>query len=639
MDVEKRTAEFPVSSEYPVERWYGYEILDHSPGAIRMDRFQSGAAHKDGHEGPQVGKIEKAWLNQSERRLWESVRYSKSSHASEVFQDVVDEIKQNVSLRYIVHEMVLEKEVDGVAYYRIIDWEPVHSCEETDPADPTVGHNRSDEEGTENVIPLNLSEASEEIRTQIENFNNSEGKNKGLKILLTNNSKRSDKKMTDEEKRELEEKQRKAIADAEVNGATRAAERIADIYAMVDDFQKDVPGINLREKAQDFIKDPVKTGPDFYKEVIKPARQDPNALRTPDTQLDMPDSDVRDYSMTKVVRAVSTGDFSDLKVEMEAHRALCKKLGRTVSHKSILVPYDIQKRTLPAIDLSRLPVGMRNMIVGTDASGGYTVKEQWVPQSFVELLFSMFTYDKLPIQVLENLSGNVPMLRELSEVSSYWVGEGNGPTQSDVTWARDTMTPKKVGALTGYSHEFLNQTSLSVEAYVNTKLARSVRKQILGGIISGTGTAAQPKGIKNWTGVGSVVGTAFSRDKALDLESLILDADAADLGEIKWLSRGSTRNTIKKIAIDTNKTKFLVSDDNKMIDYDYQIYSGITAGDLIGGIWQALILGIWSVLEITPNQFGTGFAAGDTVVRALTDVDVYVEYPEAFTYTEGVAAP
>ncbi|TQQ56598.1 phage major capsid protein, partial [Vibrio cholerae] len=37
---EDRTAELTFSSEYPVERWFGFEILDHSPGAVRMQRFE-----------------------------------------------------------------------------------------------------------------------------------------------------------------------------------------------------------------------------------------------------------------------------------------------------------------------------------------------------------------------------------------------------------------------------------------------------------------------------------------------------------------------------------------------------------------------------------------------------------------------
>lgn len=575
------------------------------------------------------------WIDEREKKLRVRVRYSKSARGEEVFQDVIDGIRRNVSVRYEVHELILEKEVDGVSTYRITDWEPIHSSEEADGADPNVGHSRSDET-PETIIPLDIS-GDRELAEQIAEFNK---KNEtGLKIILTNN--RSTKKMNEEEKRAFEEQQKQLMDKAVKDAETRAADRLADIYQMVDDFQPNIPGLNLREKAQEFIADKKKTGPDFFREIIKPALKDPEALRTPATKIDMEEGQKQEYSLRKVILAVSSGNYDDLGVEMEAHRALSKKLNLPERGKTIRVPYDIQTRRLPNIDLSRLPAELRDsfqrdLIVGTPAAGGYTVKDQYIPQSFIEILTNLFGPSNLGVTMLEGLQGNVPMIRELNENVAYWVGEGDGPDPSDILFSREEMKPKKVGALTGYSHEFLTQTSLPVEAFINTKLGRTVRNKIFEGVLYGTGSNNQPKGITQWSGVGGVIGTGFNRDKALDLESLILDADAADLGEIKWLSRGSTRNGLKKKPLVSNFPIFLVSDTNRMLDYQYLISSKVTAGDLFGGIWSTIILGMWSVLEITPNPWGSGFAAGDVVVRALTDVDTFVEYPEAMTYTEDV---
>lgn len=545
---------------------------------------------------------------------------------------MIDGIRRNVSVRYEVHELVLEKEVDGVSTYRIMDWEPIHSSEEADGADPSVGHGRSDEH-PETIIPLDIS-GDREIADQIAEFNKKN--DSGLKIILTNN--RSTKKMTDEEKRAAEEAQRKLMEQAVGEAETRAADRLADIYQMVDDFQANVPGINLREKAQEFLADKKKTAPEFFREVIKPALKDPKALRTPATQVGMGENEKQEYSLRKVILAVSSGNYDDLGVEMEAHRTLSKKLGLPERGKTIRVPYDIQTRALPSFDLSKLPEAMRQLIVGTPGAGGYTVKDQYIPQSFIEILTNLFGPSNLGVTMLDGLQGNVPMIRELNENVAYWVGEGSGPDPSDILFSREEMKPKKVGALTGYSHEFLNQSSLPVESFVNTKLGRTVRNKIFEGLLIGTGTNHQPKGIKNWSGVGGVLGAGFNRDKALDLESQILDADAADLGTIKWLSRGSTRNGLKKKPeiIGSSVPIWLVSNQNTMLDYQYLISSKVDAGDLYGGIWSTIILAMWSILEITPNPWGAGFAAGDVIVRALTDVDTFLEYPEAMTVTEGV---
>ena len=41
---EKRTVRVRFSSEAPVKRWFGEEILDHAPSSVDMSRMKSGAA-------------------------------------------------------------------------------------------------------------------------------------------------------------------------------------------------------------------------------------------------------------------------------------------------------------------------------------------------------------------------------------------------------------------------------------------------------------------------------------------------------------------------------------------------------------------------------------------------------------------
>jgi hypothetical protein len=44
VNVETRTAELSFSSETPVERWFGNEILDHSGKACDLSRLNNGGA-------------------------------------------------------------------------------------------------------------------------------------------------------------------------------------------------------------------------------------------------------------------------------------------------------------------------------------------------------------------------------------------------------------------------------------------------------------------------------------------------------------------------------------------------------------------------------------------------------------------
>ncbi|HII1319545.1 TPA: hypothetical protein ACYY5I_006705, partial [Pseudomonas aeruginosa] len=43
INLEERTVEVAVSSEYPVRRYFGFEVLDHSSDCVDLTRFLLGA--------------------------------------------------------------------------------------------------------------------------------------------------------------------------------------------------------------------------------------------------------------------------------------------------------------------------------------------------------------------------------------------------------------------------------------------------------------------------------------------------------------------------------------------------------------------------------------------------------------------
>ena len=279
----------------------------------------------------------------------------------------------------------------------------------------------------------------------------------------------------------------------------------------------------------------------------------------------------------------------------------------------------------------------RDLIVGTPASGGYAVQYQYTPLSFLEILQNAMITAQLGVTVLDGLIGNVPMTRELTKNIFYWAAESAGPTQSDITFAQDLMTPKTGGALTKMSHKFLMQNSIGGEAYVTRKLALASALGYDLAALYGSGTGIQPKGLKNVSGIGGVLGTTFTRTKALQMIAQIKSANALVLGGPKFLTDPVTSSTLQGIDTTTGFGKWLL-DSGKMVNVDTAESNQVVSGDLFAGVWEALLLGMWGVVEIKANEFGAGFAAGDIEVRALVDMDVFVEYPAAFSYATGVAA-
>ena len=159
MDMEPqndRRIRMSVSSELPVERYNGMEILDHSTESIDMEFLNSGRAPLllDHDPSQQIGVIESVELDAATRRLRATVRFGKGERASEVYDDVMDGIRSNVSIGYYVKKSVNEE--GGV--YRATSWTPVEVSVVSLPADPSVGVGRSKPIPVERKITVEANE-------------------------------------------------------------------------------------------------------------------------------------------------------------------------------------------------------------------------------------------------------------------------------------------------------------------------------------------------------------------------------------------------------------------------------------------------------------------------------------------------
>lgn len=155
VDAGKRRVKVAVSSEEPVERSFGIEILDHKPDSIDLSFLNSGRAPLllDHDPTKQIGVVESVTLDGLARRLRATVRFGKNGLAKEVFDDVEDSIRGNISVGYQINK--LEKE--GKDTFRAVSWMPMEVSIVSIPADRTVGVGRSaadDLTTTVNATPI-----------------------------------------------------------------------------------------------------------------------------------------------------------------------------------------------------------------------------------------------------------------------------------------------------------------------------------------------------------------------------------------------------------------------------------------------------------------------------------------------------
>ena len=174
IDEDTRTVRIGVSSEEPVERSFGLEILSHKADDINMEFINSGRAPLllDHDMSKQIGVIEDFRLDETAKRTIAVVRFGKSQLASEVFEDVKDGIRMNISVGYRVNKLMRIKDSKEVAYRAA--WSPMEVSSVSVPADQSrlvgVGRSQSFKEiKMENEVNLDnvRAESAEEVKAEL----------------------------------------------------------------------------------------------------------------------------------------------------------------------------------------------------------------------------------------------------------------------------------------------------------------------------------------------------------------------------------------------------------------------------------------------------------------------------------------
>lgn len=292
---ESRTVELAFASETPYERWWGVEILDLSPQSVRLGRLTSGGPLLMDHDSrDHVGVIESVQIG-ADRVGRAVVRFGKSARAEEVYQDVKDGIRQNVSVGYQIHKATLvETNKDtSTDTYRVSDWEPFEVSLVSVPADASVGIGRA---------------AEEKLGDHIEFIESTK-----------------EQKMPDI-----------SVEDHRAEGAKTAQTRAADILAIGKQYK-------CIDMAAEFVSSG-KSVEEFKTAVIERMANKP--LETAD--LGMSQKEAKQFSFLRAINALANpGDRKAQEAaafERECSEAVGGKLGR--SAQGFFVPHDVQKRDL-----------------------------------------------------------------------------------------------------------------------------------------------------------------------------------------------------------------------------------------------------------------------------------------------------
>ena len=413
VDATARTVKLSISSERPYERWWGIEILDHGTGSIRDERLKLGAPLLVGHDSSdQVGVVEGFEIT-PERKLQVTARFSKSAHAEEIWQDVLDGIRRNTSVGYMIHELVLEKKEDDVSTYRVTDWEPYEGSLVAVPADPSVGVGRADE-----LSPTPISTEDKTMPPE------------------------TDKK---------DDKDNKPVPVDAAAVTQRELERINGILAAGDEY-KDHGGPDI---ARELIKDPKATLDVFRHKVLDRMRAKPQQPLSTAQPAELPDGPIRmryRYGRLRAfTRDLQLEDGRTLKAEEAAYRS-----GMWCA--AVIYKSDKARKWCAERGIS---TELRVMTEGVNTTGGVLVPDE-LETAIIDLRDEFGVARRLArVRPMGSDTRVIP--RRTGGITAYFVNEDNdGVTASDKNWDNVSLNAKTLAALGLMSIQYVEDAIIDV---------------------------------------------------------------------------------------------------------------------------------------------------------------------------------
>jgi HK97 family phage major capsid protein len=588
IDEENRTIMIGVSSEEPVERRFGMEVLGHNENEIDMAFMSQGRSPLllDHDATKQIGVVEEFGIDTENKRTVAKVRFSKNQMADEVYRDVLDGIRQNISVGYQVNSMEKEEEErDGVPVYRVNSWSPLEVSAVSIPADQSrlVGFARS--------------------------------KEKKAQIKINPNSKQ-DRKMENK----VEE--------------TKAPE--VNVQDMKRDFAKEAKAIidlGVQHNKRDLANEAIANGASLaqFRGTLLETIANDKPLDLP-SNVDMNETEQREYSLLKAVSESAQGKLSGL--EKEVSDEIAARTGKAA--RGFYMPTSINFRA--------------NQVVGTNNVGGFLKPTDHLGDEFIEALKANLVVARAGARTLQGLQGDVQIPKMSAETSNVsFVAEDSAPSEGNATFAQVTMSPKTLACQLDISRKLMLQSDPSIEAVLRNDVIASFARKIDEVAIEGGGSN-EPSGIIA-SSTGNVVacdtnGGAITFQDVVDMiEKVESDNAILNDGSVAFVGNPKVTANLRTLSKAGTEAQFVLGDDGKIIGYDYLsstlVPSDLTKGSgsnlsaLIFGDFSQLMLGFYSGVDVIVDPY-TGSSAGTTRLAFFQDFDIALRHDDSFSVCKDI---
>lgn len=617
VDKDERTVEVAFSSETAVARWFGDEVLDHSPGSMISTRLENGAAVLWNHDhNAQIGVVESARID-GDRVGRALLRFSRRASAQEVWDDIVDGVIRHISVGYFVRAITTEEREGETDKVTITEWEPYEISLVSIPADPSVGVGRS------------VGEPPEEPQNQPGNTdseidpNHTEGSGHMERTLRHNGA--LVRARVDENGNVIEVLE--VIESAEATrtlvqeGAQAEQQRTADLLELGEQYS-----------AQRLAADAIRNGTtvdDFTRSLLDHVANNGEensrrnqALADDAGTIGLTDNEARNFSFIRAARALlSPSDRRAQEAaafEFEASAAAQRSMGR--ESEGITVPVEVLTRTLNTSTSGTNP----------GDTGGNLIDTTLATQSFIDMLRNRAILLSVGTP-MGGLIGNLDIPGQSGSGNVFIVGEDEDVGEGSMDTGLVKMSPTTIGVFGRVTRRMMQQTSMDVEMQFRSSLATDLALGVDRFGFYGDGVGNNPLGVINTTGINAVPFAAANPTYAelIQMETEV-SLDNALVDSVRYVGNSKFRGHCK------STEKFAGSNGqpiwesgNTVNGAGTEITNQFADGDVLFGNFSDILIGLWGALDILVDPY-TQSLSGTRRIVMHQDFDIALRRKESF---------
>ena len=354
--------------------------------------------------------------------------------------------------------------------------------------------------------------------------------------------------------------------------------------------------------------------------------------------------DQNSYSLIRAMQKMLLKKPQD-GVEFDMSRNLAKESG--IEPEGLLVPFDLEADMGRANRTRRMM--HRDLNVNTFGQGGAFVQTT-ILTPIIEILRNRMVCDRLGVQGMAGLEGDIAIPRQTGAATAYSVGESAALTISTQTLDQVLLSPKRVGAWNQYTRRLLLQSSVDVENFIRDDLMKVVAIDWDRIILNGNGAGSEPLGIMNTPGIGSIIfGGTATWAEIVSMETAIAAANA-DADGLAYVTTPTAKGRLKAVAKTGVGVTSVVpiflwegkygldnSNDGEMNGYRAAATNQIPNNQMLFGNFGDVIHALWGGYDIIVNPYTLDTQA-EVRITVNTFGDVAVRHPASFCVSADSAA-